>query len=260
MYWSIQKNEVLSDAEILDDNVYLILDRDNEVSNAFAHWVLESCIFLVHYSELKKIYPSLKVVLKDKRDFKSIFLKYLGIDINDIVYKLEPNNKCIFPPCFYLGTTDSLPMWHITLIKDFMALFHKNQIEKTIHTVFLPRQKKENFVNNDRVFHTKDIEDYIVDLDDSNVILHTDTITDLTDQINTIQRADIVVVTSGSAATVNSMFCNNSKYIVLGKDDTYKKLQTFEIFKLINNICEKEYKNKVQFTNAVSLESYKYSM
>ena len=256
MSWNIQTRDLSSDTQILYNNVYLILDRDNEQSNAFGHWVLESCIFVLHYSELKKIYPTLKVVLKDKRDFKILFLKYLGIHINDIVYSLEPNNTCIFPPCFYLGTTDSLPGWHMNLIKDFMALFHKETIEKTIPFVLLPRQKKENYIGNDRTFPTKEIENYILDLDSSSVILNTDTITDLSEQINTIQRADIVVVTSGSPATVNSIFANNSKYIILGKDDTYDKLQTLEILKYIINICEKEYNNKIIFSNSLSLNDF----
>ena len=249
--WDIKTSDNLS--EILTENKYLIIDRDNDASNAFGHWILESYIFVMHYFKLKKEVPNLKLLLKDKRDFKSIFLKYLGINTSDIEYSLEINNTCIFPPYFDLGSSNTLSKWHSKLIKDFMSLFHNGDIEKTIPIVFLPRQTKENYVNNNRTYDTRDIERYITELDSSNVILNTDLITDLNEQINTIQRAHIVVVTDGSPALINSIFSNNSKYIILGKIHFGSN---YEIVKEVINTSETEYNNKIIFSNSCSLNDF----
>ena len=58
---------------------YLIIDHYS--SDAFAHWIYESAIYLPAYSTLKEIYPSLKLVLSAKKDFKRLFCNYLKIPI-----------------------------------------------------------------------------------------------------------------------------------------------------------------------------------
>lgn len=281
--WDIITKEESLDTNTLDENVYLILDRDNVDSNAFGHWVLESCVFVKYYSELKNIYPNLKVVLKDKRDFKILFLKYLGLEDTDIIYTLEtvnPShiefhtaplvgnrdrcelpqqfNTCIFPPFFHLSMIEPLPLWHSSLIKDFMALFHKEPVEKTIPIVFLPRQTKENFACNERSYPTEDIQKYILDLDPLNVILNTDSISDLNEQIRILQKAKIVVLTDGSPAFINQLFTIRSKVVVLGKSFLYaihSKRDT--ITQALLNESSIKYGNQLVYSDSLSLDDVK---
>ena len=76
------------------------------------------------------------------------------------------------------------------------------------------------------------------------VILNTDNIVDLTQQINMVNSSSNVILTAGSAYFVNGLFCKNSHIIVL--DDSYIwQIDTFMKLKYIHDkICEN---NKVFF-------------
>jgi hypothetical protein len=79
----------------------------------------------------------------------------------------------------------------------------------------MPRQVKENYVGNNRVYNTIQHEELILHLDKSNKVLHTDTINELEEQIKIIQNSEIVIITDGSPILVNILFSSNSKVIVL---------------------------------------------
>ena len=95
----------------------------------------------------------------------------------------------------------------------------------------------------------------------NGVILHTDTIDNLEEQINTVNSSINVILTGGSPYFVNGIFCNHSTIIVL--DD-------FVIIYQINSYIKLRYihykileKNKVFFIknvnntfNYVDIENY----
>ena len=197
-------------------NYYLIIDTVG--NEAFAHWVYESSIYIPLYHHLKKQYPDIKIVLKTKKDYKSLFLTYFNVNINDIVYNIDTNisNICFFPnpdsSMNYQKISDNWKKYVDILFESF------NECQnKIFDTSLLPRGKKENFMNIDRFHNLKDIEDSLKKSQLSYNIMYTDNIIDLKDQIIGIQNSKKIIVTDGSAFLVNGMFCTpGTKIIVLG--------------------------------------------
>lgn len=104
----------------------------------------------------------------------------------------------------------------------------------------MPRQRKENYKNNDRYYNTIDIENFIQKND--GFLLHTDEITEIKYQITPLHRSRNVVLTGGSPYFVNGLFCQYTNLIVLddfilGQINEYIKLKFIH-----DKICEK---NKV---------------
>ena len=68
--WIVQTDSTLSD--ISSTNVYFVIDL--YFDEAFSHWVYESAIYLPLFCMLKVTYPTLKLVLKTKKEFQTPFL------------------------------------------------------------------------------------------------------------------------------------------------------------------------------------------
>jgi glucosamine 6-phosphate synthetase-like amidotransferase/phosphosugar isomerase protein len=51
----------------------------------------------------------------------------------------------------------------------------------------MPRQVKENYIRNDRVYNTRDHEELILGIDENNKVLHTDTIENLEETKKEVQ-------------------------------------------------------------------------
>ena len=77
----------------------------------------------------------------------------------------------------------------------------------------MPRQRKENYKHNDRCYHTLDIENFIQK--SNGVLLHTDEIVVLKDQIIPLHRSKNVILTGGSPYFVNGLFCQDTNLVVL---------------------------------------------
>ena len=196
-----------------EKNNYFILEWCQDNSTAFGHWVYECCVYVPYYLELKKKIPSLKLYITIKRKFKDIFLEYLGVDVKDIVYSLELPNTCIFHEIISLADNQLSDEYKI-VFDNFLNCFPK-KYDKTTKMLIMPRQVKENYIGNNRVYNTSQHEELILHLDKSNKILHTDTINELEEQIKIIQNSEIVIITDGSPILVNILFSIDSKVIVL---------------------------------------------
>jgi len=198
--------------------------------DAFAHWVYESAIYLPIFTKLKEIYPTIKIVLKEKKQFKSLFLKFFNIMETDIVYDMHSNNVCLFPsPISALNDNHNLTDVYKQIIVQFITNFSQSRIEPCLYDyIILPRQTKENYKNNDRTYDMNVLYDAVTSITTKYNSLHTDTIIDLKDQIAAIQSASCVILTDGSPFLVNNMFCNHQKLIVL---DTVTVYQSSFLFK-----------------------------
>lgn len=238
----------------LEKNNYFILEWDSGSSTAFAHWVYESCTYITYYLELKKKMPLLKLYMTSKRKFKDIFLEYLGVDLNDIVYSLELPNTCIFHEIISLGHNQVTEEYKIVL-DNFISYFPE-KYEKDTNILFMPRQVKENYIGNNRVYYTKGHEELILGIDENNKVLHTDTIEKLEEQIKIVQSSKNIVVTDGSPGAVNIMFAKNSKIIILNDNNHLKdQLKWQEVYKyIIERIIEKN-KVNIRYTKDMSIYS-----
>jgi hypothetical protein len=189
------------------DHYYFVIDTLYD--EAFSHWVFESAIYLPVFHKLKKLYPSLKLVLKAKRTFKQLFCKYFQIE--DVVYDTKPNNICLFPSPITSLNDKNITEDYKQQVYNF-AKYFDGEAELHHEFVIMPRQSKENFIYNDRKFN---FERLINCLKNRSYILNTDEIVDLNDQIAIVKSGKNICVTEGSPFYVNGLFCNNKTiYIV----------------------------------------------
>ena len=184
--------------------------------DAFGHWVFESAIFFPLYFELKEKYPKLKILLKEQKNYKNLFFNHFGIE--GLSYELKLPNTVIFPKFIHLSAIRNEFLSRFPL-QEFLSHLLKNcpTLEKDIPILFLPRQSKENCYKNDRVCDYTDIPEH------TSMIYNTDTTTVLQDQINLVRRAKTIILDYGSSFSVNGMFAENSRIIVLGIFDHHTK-------------------------------------
>lgn len=210
---------------------YFIIENQGG-SDAFAHWCFESAIYLPIFKELQKFCPCLKLVLKSMKNFKKLFLEKLEINMSDVCLDKDLLDNP-FNICYFISPTSlnekSCTNHYISYVDDFCELITEGFPE--IHTrdiIMLPRQKLENFKPNDRVYDTEKLEQLLVSK--NRLVLHTDTITSLDQQINTIRSAKNIILTDGSPFFVNGIFAKNSNIIIIGnitpwQISTFPKLQ-----------------------------------
>ena len=119
----------------------------------------------------------------------------------------------------------------------------------------MPRQIKENYIHNNRIYNTKDHEELISGFDNNNKVLHTDTIEKLEDQIKMIQNSKIIILTDGSPVGVNIMFAKKSDIIILNDNLIKKQVNIYGVYKYIfERIIEKNELN-IKYTENTSVYS-----
>jgi len=235
------------------DNIFFV--ADTVYNDAFGHWVFETAIYLFElFHILKSIYPNIKLLLKQKRDYKILFCKLFDISESDIVYDLPSINKCIFPsPISMLNqqieASANLKMQMLRFFNYFKTIDISSNT--TNEFLLMPRQLKENYVNNDRVVPFEVLIREVPTLSNSVVVLHTDTIFDLKHQIKFCRTASNIILVDGSALGVNGLFSLNKKIYVLG---THTKshcidTNTFPKSRLVNHLITNVNGNTVMFFN-----------
>lgn len=210
-----------------DIKYYFGLDRF--YNDAFAHWVFESAVYLPLFRLLKQRHPHIKLFLKSRKTYTRLFCNYLGISTDDLVYAFDTSSPSI---CYFAPPISSLNQNEITEaykqhLCRFWEMFRADDVEIQHPVVVLPRQKLENYPGNDRVIPFDTILQYTSRIKDS-VILHTDTVTDLAEQIAVIRGSAVIVVTDGSPFLVNGMFSYNKHILVSGQCCTYGQAIRFK--------------------------------
>jgi hypothetical protein len=227
--------------QIIDENettqYYYIFDCPGE--NAFAHWVYESFIFFDYFLEIRNLYPKIKILTSCKSRFINSFFKLFSID-NEIVYNIDTpnNNVCFFSPVISLNDRNIDQL----LFKSQIQLFI-NEIKNIIHNgvndievydkpLFLPRNTKENYVNNDRkVNGSAEIEEHIIK--HSGTVLNTYQINNLKIQFEIINSFKTVILDFGSSFFVNCIFLNNKNIICINSNDVKYYFTDFPALRII---------------------------
>ena len=218
------------------DIYYFIIDTLYD--DAFGHWVLESAIYLPVFNKLKELYPKIKLLLRSKKTYKTIFCDYFNI--KDVCYEIEPNNTCFFPSPITAHNDNTISNEYKLQFYKFREFFSYD-CEQKYDFVILPRQTKENFKNNDRTINLNMLLNQKIE---NSYILNTDKITKLKDQIDIIKSGNNIIVTEGAAFYINSLFCSGKTIYVVDITETYKqqaikyvKLKFFlETYKEKNNV------------------------
>ena len=195
--------------------IYFILDSSNHA--AFSHWVYESSTWIPFFVEIQKRFPSCRLVLKQMKTYKHLFLDFYGVSSESILVEpnIEPKNFCFFHTYTSLNDTSLPSIYYINFIEYQKKLQFVPRVEKTIPFLYLPRGTKENFVGpNNRAYGIQtELKEIILKI--GGTVYETDTTTDLIHQINMIRKAKVIILDYGSNLWVNGLFAQNSKLICL---------------------------------------------
>lgn len=217
---------------------------DNPGSDAFAHWVYESFIFVPYLQKITNKYPEVKIVLKNTKKYTYNLFKFFKIQ-NEILNSIEnENNICFFPPIFSLND-NNLDLDNFNqLIKVFSNYIMQNIKPLTSNNILLlPRNSKENFAPNDRIIHgIDDIEKNIIELGGSS--LDTFLINNIDLQFTIINSFNILILDYGSSFLVNCIFVKNKKIVLLDNYHLFDfQINNFKSMKSLFDIINKN--NKV---------------
>jgi hypothetical protein len=220
-------------------HVYFLIDSPSHM--AVGHWFFESAVFLPYFKAIQERYPTIEIHLLERKNYKLILLDYFG-DYKVSWEPLKENNICIIPS----------PIQSVHQ-QDYFELFCKNirqlhtfckapQIEKSCEHLIMPRQKKENFIGNDRNYDREFA--ILTKIIPGAQILHTDAVQSFHDQIKIVRSAKRIYVSDGSAFLLNGFFATHSELYIVG-NVTVEQSQKFKRYKFIidmikeNNIVKR---------------------
>ena len=187
--------------------------------DVFGHWVYESAVYLPIFKVLKEHYPTIKILLKGAKRYKTLFLNFFKI--TDVCYELEAGNVCLFPSPITSTNDIKICPQYLKIIENFMHEFQIETGTPIYEYVVLPRQTIENYKPNDRTYNMESI--YASLVGKNYKIYNTDECNDLAHQIMAVRSAPIVIVTEGSAMDVNLMFGKNQCFHIIGNKTRYQK-------------------------------------
>lgn len=197
-------------------NVCMVFET--EYDEAFAHWIFESAIHLFSFQEMRKTYPSAKLLMKSKKKYKELILRQFQLSYDDVLFELPTKNACIFCPVFSLNDR-SIPvttfMEHVRRLKDYLIRPSLPSLAP-VSLLYLPRSQRENFTPNDRtIVSSNEIQTWC--LERGGEILHVDTVSDFTDQVRKVRSAREIILDYGSSLYVNGLLAQDgARLIVLG--------------------------------------------
>jgi len=212
--WNITRHDTIIEQPNM---TYFILD--SHFDDAFGHWAFESAIYLPLFIKLKERFPTMKLLLKEKRTYKSLFCSFFNIKEEDIAYTIDsPVNTCIFPSPINALNCQQISEEYTEQLKRFYLHFIEYKSIQTDTILVMPRQKKENYPTNNRICDMNAIISYLEtkNREIKHTVFHTDTVTNLIDQINIVSSAKSIIVSDGSALSVNAMFAREANIYILG--------------------------------------------
>jgi capsular polysaccharide biosynthesis protein len=209
--------------------------------DAFGHWVYESAVYLPLFRRLQELYPGIQLLLKGKKRYKTMFLQFFNIDEADVSYSIDGNffNLCLFPSLI-TSLNDNMffteDYKRISMI--FMHIFRDYDTPASIVSydrVIMPRQTLENYKNNDRKYPI--MYDIIEKYKANSLVINTDELTDLTEQIRMVRSAPVVMLTDGSPFLVNILFCRNQSIYVVDNITENQNARFFKFRFIVDTIC-----------------------
>jgi len=227
---SFQTDDRDSENEI---SYYFIFDCPG--SDAFAHWIYESFIFLPLYKLLKKEYPQLKICSSIKKKYVKNLFQFFEINENIYTEIESKNNICFFPHILCLNDNNIKQSLFTDLILQFKTYIDEHTCNFFNGKILLlPRNNKENYINNDRIIYgIEDIEKNIIDIGGSS--LNTYLCNNFNFQFNIIKNYSNIILDFGSSFFVNCIFLKEKNIIVL---DNYNLRNTINEFISIKIICD----------------------
>jgi hypothetical protein len=215
---------------------------DSPDNEAFCHWVFESAILLPKLYEKQE-----NIVLANKKTYKILFCKYFKISDEKIKYSV--NHLAAFP---FRLIDNPIRKEYPLLLQTFFTKFSSSVIAD-VDFVVMPRQRKENYVINNRQCPLTPFLDVFAASVCTYRLVHTDDITDLQTQIDLVNSGRNLVVVDGSAFLVNGMFCSGKHIYVINCDLVENQSKIYPMMKLIYEQIKQ--KNTVTFIRGENLQS-----
>ena len=106
-------------------------------------------------------------------------------------------------------------------------------------------RSKENYINTDNTGKCYNIINYLKDKNINHYILNTDTITDIKDQIDLIEKSENIIINDGSALLINGLFAKNSNIYVCERLVTQGQSNIYPPMKNIINSIQNINNNKI---------------
>lgn len=211
--WNVVKK---STEECETISYYLYFDTKNH--DAFSHWVFESAIFLPLFNKIKEKYPSLKILIKEQKNFKLSFFKAFHLE-NDVVCALETHDNLVIFPRYTTHHIRKRNELYKELLDPFYSYFIQNEeCVKDIDILYLPRGTRENYKGWDRKIDCQEqLIEYIQSLPNT-MVYNTDLTDNFVDQVKIIRRAKKILLDYGSSFNVNGFFAKQSEIIIIGHD------------------------------------------
>ena len=231
--------------EDLDSNPNVFFLFESIYHDAFSHWIYEGGIFLPFVTQ----FSDCKILMNKNpsRQYKSAFCKCIGIE-DKIEYYDNPlqhnctysyinipkNNICIICNVSLLislndniQSKNELYLKRILTLKTYIEEKHHISYKKTIDNLFLPRNKVENYVPNDRIIQYEHIYDILKNQEYTTY--DTMNTVNFTDQVKLLASAKNIYLDYGSSYWVNSLFCKDSHIYVSGIIQHQLEHQCFKI-------------------------------
>lgn len=209
---------------------------DGIYSDAFGHWIFEGAVALCLWAELKKKYPSLKILTNLRRSYKDCLYRAFDISEEDVAYSIETNNTVLFTRYLtFFDPTMNEGKYGVYLDEFHKALTQGREVQKDISILYLPRGRLENYKGNDRIIENQHEIEALVRSYPGSQVYYTDQTKDMRDQIDKVRRAKILICDYGSNFTFNSFFCEDTYIITLGQDNAHT---LFEMSRVLYNRVE----------------------
>jgi len=263
---------IWNSGEDMPPNVYFALD--DLYDDAFGHWIVECAVFLDYWKELRGMFPHIKLLLRQPKRYKKLFLPVFGVAPEDVVYfsggwpRISESyplpiptsvpgpyplpNLVFFPPGLYASDhLVDIPFFaerHLAFVervKEYSRSFIDNSSKWNRSVLILPRGKVENLASNDRVIPELDVLAHMVESENifGAKVLRTDDVKDIRHQVAELANAKVIFVGAGSAAYVNVLFAENATVYALGRGSVMSFSNTFPLNQKIWDLASK--KNKL---------------
>ena len=175
--------------------------------------------FLHYWAELLQRYPNLKLWVRNTKDYKKLTAALYGIGSERVITgQLPLPNLSLFPPLQRENTNRMDFMLFITLVdKHFARLraaagpFKREEIPILI----MPRQNKENYVENDRKVPGYDVLGQWATRIGGKV-LNADEVKSMGEQASVVLASKVIVLDYGSSLFFNGVTARNSTILVIG--------------------------------------------
>ena len=221
-----------------DKEIYYVFDCPG--IDALIHWVIESFIFYPLLLKLKKTYQNIKILTTNTKKYVKNIFKFFNINI-EITNTIKPNNITFFSPVVAMNDLDckkDLVLNYLHLYIADINLLLSNTFLPSNKVILLPRNNKDNYINNDRIVPgIENLEQNIID--NGGVVLNTYQVNNIHLQWCIIQSCETIILDYGSSFFFNCIFLTNKQIIVLNNYKMMDGQQNFLSIKILIDIISK---------------------